>query len=94
MVIFIGIGCSQSSDPDINKLSRVYVDLLISEQQNLSDSNNENDYRDSVFVKYKLTEEEYLKELNDLEIDQDKWNKFFGYSKKYLDSLKNSRSIN
>jgi hypothetical protein len=86
--LLIFLGCSDDENVDLEKLSKVYVDLLIVEDF-YKDTDSLELKRDEVFNKYLINEAKYDSSFKKFEHDSEKWEEFFNLSNAYLDSLKN-----
>lgn len=81
------ISCSESENIELEKLSKVYVDLLVVEDF-YKDNDSLDLKREEVFKEYLITEAFYDSAFKNFEHDSEKWELFFDLSKAYLDSLK------
>lgn len=87
LLSIISINCSESENVELEKLSKVYVDLLIVEDF-YKDTDSLELKRDEVFIKYSINEAIYDSSFKKFEYDSEKWETFFDLSNAYLDSLK------
>ncbi len=89
VILFITtlLSCSNDNEIELEKLSKVYVDLLVVEDF-YKDTDSLELKRDEVFSKYSLTEAIYDSSFKKFEYDSEKWEMFFDLSNAYLDSLK------
>lgn len=90
LVLFLFLfifACSSKNEIEVEKLAKIYVDLLIVEET-FNDNDSLNLKREEVFSKYSITEEIYDSSFKMFEYDDEKWDKFFNLSNEYLDTLK------
>ncbi len=85
LITALSAGCSTHNDNQIGRMSRLYVDLLITGEKAPFDST---ETPDSVFRKYSVSAEEYKTYMKNLRADRDKWADFFNSAQRYLDSIK------
>ncbi len=85
--LLLYFGCSNDENVELEKLSKVYVDLLIVEDF-YKDTDSLELKRDEVFIKYSINEAIYDSSFKKFEYDSEKWETFFDLSNAYLDSLK------
>ena len=90
LLIFIAAACSSRGEDKLKIAARVYIDNMAIDEKYAGKSDSIKFYRDKVFSKYKMSEEDYKKFLNEFSTDKGKWDSFFAESEKYLDSLKSS----
>lgn len=83
-------GCSEEkSKPDKEKIAKVYVDLLISEETSFSKEAFQ-EKRDNILTSYDLTESEYRGALKLYAESTESWDTFFDEAKSYLNSIRDS----
>jgi hypothetical protein len=85
--LLLSLGCSDHENVELEKLSKVYVDLLIVEDF-YKDTDSLEFKRNEVFNKYSINEAVYDSSFKNFEHDSEKWETFFNLSNAYLDSLK------
>jgi hypothetical protein len=85
ITLFLFAGCSGKKNNDSYRMSRLYVDLLITGEKSISDSSAN---VDSVFNLYGVTKTEYENYMRSLRGDKEKWEDFFNSAQRYLDTLK------
>jgi len=85
ITLIIFSGCSGKKNNDSVKMSRLYIDLLITGEKSISDSSAN---VDSVFKLYGVTKSEYENYMKSLKGNKDEWEAFFNSAQKYLDTLK------
>ncbi len=90
LIIIIAAACSPGGGGKMKTAARVYIDNMAVDEKYAGKSDSIKFYREKVFAKYKMSEEEYKKLLNEFSTDKSKWDVFFAESEKYLDSLKSS----
>lgn len=80
-------GCSNDESVELEKLSKVYVDLLIVEDF-YKNTDSLEIKRSEVFSNHSINEVLYDSSFKKFEYDSEKWKLFFELSNAYLDSLK------
>jgi hypothetical protein len=88
--LFIVIICSCQSEPqpDIQKLSLIYVDLLVAEETYRGMPDSLLMVKNKIFSDYGITNEEYNESFMSIEGNSEEWNLFFENALTYLDSLR------
>jgi hypothetical protein len=75
---FLFLSCADDKTiNDEEKFAKVYVDLLINEEQNHSDSLKIKSGRDNIFKKYGITQNQYEATINYYNEDPERWREFF-----------------
>ena len=87
LLLVLLTGCADNENMELEKKSKVYVDLLIVEDY-YKDTDSLELKRDEVFSKYSINEAIYDSSFKKFEYDSEKWELFFSLSNAYLDSLK------
>ncbi len=87
-LISVITGCSSHKDNQVERMSRLYVDLLIAGEKAPFDST---ETPDAVFQKYSVSADQYKLFMKNLRADRDKWRLFFNSAQRYLDSIKTAR---
>ncbi len=88
LLILLAVGCSSHKDNQVERMSRLYVDLLIAGEKAPFDST---ETPDAVFQKYSVSSNQYKLFMENLRADRDKWQLFFNSAQSYLDSIKTER---
>ena len=88
-ILFAIFSCSSNNNIDDRTLAKIYVDKLIVEEQ-YPNKDSLKIKTEEVFKKYSITRGEYTNAVKLLEYDKERWEKFFEYSKEYLDTLKSN----
>lgn len=84
------IGCSKEKKaPSQDKIAKVYVDLLISEETSYSKEVFQ-EKRDSILKSYSLTDQEYKDALKHYAQKPEVWQDIFKQSNEYLSSIRDS----
>ena len=85
IISFLFAGCSGKQNNDSAKMSRLYIDLLITGEKSISDTSAN---VDSVFKMYGVTKTEYESYMKSLKGNKEAWEDFFNSAQRYLDTLK------
>jgi hypothetical protein len=87
---FLFISCSDDKTiKDEEKFIKVYVDLLINEEQNRSDSLKIKMGKENIFKKYNITQNQYEATINYFNRDPERWREFFTKADDYLNKIEN-----
>ncbi len=87
LLFLLVLACSEKNEPDLRKLARIYVDLEIA-KESAPTTDSLKILSENVFAKYSVDEKTYDSLLSAIPPQQETWQKFFDYAKKYVDSLK------
>ncbi len=88
--LIAGIKCQQSGpDLPVDKIAKVYVDLLVAKELNRSNPDTVKILKKEIFNKYGIDSAFYATSIKNFKDDKKLWDKFFATAKAYLDSLKN-----
>lgn len=79
--------CSEDKDVNLDKLAKVYVDLLVVEDY-YEGTDSLEIKKAEIYEKYDLDTATFNKSFRKINYDQEKWNEFFKITNTYLDSLK------
>lgn len=93
ILVFILAGCGSLKNKDLESAARIYIDNMLIDEQYAGKPDSIKIFRNKVFAKYNMKEEEYKKFFENLSIDKKKWDSFFDSAEKYLDSLKTGNKI-
>jgi hypothetical protein len=92
LLSIVSISCADNENIELEKLSKVYVDLLIVEDF-YKDNDSLDLKREEVFKEFSITEAMYDSAFKKFEHDSEKWELFFRLSNAYLDSLKSDITV-
>ena len=79
--------CSEDKDVNLDKLAKVYVDLLVVEDY-YEGTDSLAIKKAEIYEKYNLDTAAFNRSFRKINYDQEKWNEFFKIANTYLDSLK------
>jgi uncharacterized protein YycO len=79
---------------DEDTLVKIYVETSIAAESSGNHPDSLKKYTNSVFSKYDISREIYVKELKKYSDDVEMWDRFFKKSREYLYELKQSGVVN
>lgn len=84
------ISCSDDKTiKDEEKFAKVYIDLLISEEQNRSDSLKIKSGQENIFKKYGVSQKQYEATINYYNQNPERWREFFTKVDDYFNKIEN-----
>ncbi len=87
-IAFVFAACTQNDIIDKDKMSKVYVDILIIKEQYILNADSLNVYQKRIFEKYGITKKAYEATLKSYKFDKDIWKDFFKKVYARIDTLK------
>jgi len=90
-IALIFTACKQSDIIVQDKMSQVYVDILVIKEQYILNGDSLNIYQAKIFDKYGITKLAYEKTLKSYKYDEDVWKKFFKKVYSRIDTLKSEQ---
>lgn len=82
------VSCSSENYYDEKTTARIYVDLLIIEESNLSGTDSVRIKQDEYFREHNFDKSKYERSFSIYELDEKKWNVLFNEAERIIDSLK------
>jgi hypothetical protein len=81
-------GCGSPKKREFETASKIYIDNMLVDEKYAGNIDTIKFYRNLVFKKYNMKEDEYRKFFDELSLDRAKWDNFFKLAESYLDTLK------
>jgi hypothetical protein len=87
---FLFMNCSdERTINDKEKFAKIYVDLLINEEQNRTDSLKLKTGKEDIFKKYGVNQNQYNATIDYYNKDPERWRDFFTKVNAYFDKIAN-----
>ncbi len=91
--MFFFAACSKNKVPE-DLLVKVYVESVVINETYVLQSDSVRIHKQKLFDKYKISENDFEREMGKLSYDKEAWERFFKKANDYLNDLKASKAIN
>jgi len=88
ILIILTSGCNEEPKIEKEKVAHLYVDILIAGETYKHNSDSIKIITDSLYVYYKIPQDQYKNEIEKFQFSEETWDNFFKLAEEYLDTLK------